>query len=66
MISGMQSIQLHALVSISQKLHMILPPNLSVLQLSDWSLHLNQILTTIICLDELELRNTHTHTSIQL
>ena len=31
-------------------------------QFSDWPCHMNQTLTAIIRLDELELRTTHTHT----
>jgi hypothetical protein len=58
MISGMQRIQLHALLSISQKLHTILPP---VLQNSDWPCHMNRPLTATIRLDEFDLRNTHPH-----
>jgi hypothetical protein len=66
MISEMQCIQLHAMLSISQKVHIILPPVLRALRLSDWPGHMNQTLTAIIRLDESEIRNTHTDTSTQL
>jgi hypothetical protein len=66
MISGKQCIQLHAMLSIPQKVHTILPPVLTALRFSDWPCHMNQTLTAIICLDELELRTTHNHTSTQL
>jgi len=48
------------------KVHIILPPVLTALRFSDWPSHMNRTLTALIRLDELELRNTHNHTSTQL
>jgi hypothetical protein len=66
MISEIQCIQLHAMLSISQKVHIILPPVLTALQFSEWPGHMNRSFTAIIRLDESELRNTQTDTSTQL
>jgi len=66
MISGMQCIQLHAMLSISRKVHIILPPVVTALQFSDWPCHMSQTLTATIRLDMLQLRTAHNHTSTQL
>lgn len=54
------------MLSISQKVCIILPPVLTVLQFSDWPCHMDRTLMAIIRLGELELRTIHTHTSTQV